>query len=155
MNGEGSWIPLTSEAVLYAGFSYELAVKVPGYFESRYRIDPEFYQDEFLLDAALIPFPGALEIHHNLDKLVLKVDGRKRLKDAGTSGGVQRFGKLELEPPVWKMPPGVYLLTWSGNGWEQEQKLTVRTGEKVVYRITADSEGKPKFSIDRRVFKDF
>jgi len=153
--GEGSWIPLTPETVLYAGNSYEITVKIPGYFESRYRVDPEFYQDEFLLDAALIPFPGALEVHHNLDKLVLKVDGKKNLNGGEMLGGVQRFGKLDLEPPVWNIPPGVYLLTWSGNGWEQEQKLTVNTGEKVVYRITADAGGTPKFSIDRRVFENY
>ncbi len=146
----GDWKVLRPDSGLYAGKIYELAVRIPGYYEEIYTISPEFYRNEYILDAALVPLPGELEIHHNLDRLELEIDHSRRLRNGEKDGKFQRLGKLELESPVRQIAPGVHNLTWSGIGWEQEQKLTVRSGERVIYRITMDADGTPRFSMDRK-----
>jgi len=150
---DGSRIPMNSKTEFYAGTRYNISIKIPGYYEALYTVSSEFYQDEYLLDASLIPYPGELEVHHNLEKLVLLVDHKKTIQGVRGYGRRQHFGKLELESDVWKIPPGVHLLSWSGRGWKQDQKLTVRSGEKVVFRVTMDSKGTAQFSIDRKTLE--
>ncbi|MDA3958848.1 serine/threonine-protein kinase, partial [Oceanispirochaeta sp.] len=152
-NSKGDWYPLTRDTTVVSGFTYQIKAGFPGYYESTFNISPEFYQDDLILEAALRPYPGQLDVHHNMDRLKLRVNGKKILQGGLWLDSKGRFGTLATEGNSWPLPPGIYELTWSGAGWKKHQKLTIRTGELVVYRITQDNQGLPHFDIDRRVME--
>ena len=145
---DGEWEPLSDDSLLLSGNRYLLGFSVPGYEEQTLELDLEFYEDELILDVELLALPGHLSVQHNLEKLSLKVNGKRRL--SREDGSVNKFGSLNMEGNYWDLSPGVYQLTWSGNGWSQEQKLTVRRGETVLYRIIPDESGEVRFDINRK-----
>ncbi len=140
------WRPLTDEAFLLTGQEYFLKFQISGYEEQFYHIPVRFYQNDLLLDVGLFPRSGRLAVNHNVEGLVLKVNGSSSL--SGQRGGMLRFGVLE-EKEVWDMEPGVYRLGWMGKDWTKMQKLTVRSGERVEITIRGDVRGKPDFRMNR------
>jgi hypothetical protein len=148
ISSDKGWEPLAEDSLLLSGDSYLLGFSVPGYEEQSLALDLDFYEDEVFLDIELIPQSGHLSVQHNLEKLSLRVNGKKRLRRE--DGSVNRFGSLNLEGNLWDLSPGVYRLDWSGSGWSQEQKLTIRGGETVVYRIMPDEEEGVRFEINRK-----
>ena len=145
---EGEWKPLAGGALLLSGHPYLLRFAVPGYCETVLELNTDFYEDEVVLDIALMPQSGSLSVGHNLEKLSLRVNGKKRLRRE--DGTINRFGLLDMEGEKWNLRPGVYQLHWSGDGWSEDQKLTIRGGETVLYRITSGLDGKPRFEINRK-----
>ncbi len=147
LSSEKGWEPLADDSLLLSGNSYLLGFSVPGYEEQTLELDLDFYENEVFLDVELMPLSGHLAVQHNLEKLSLKVNGKRQLRRE--DGSVNKFGTLNMEENDWDMSPGVYQLTWSGNGWSQEQKLTVRSGETVLYRIIPEGDGEVRFDINR------
>ena len=148
ISSEKGWEILPKDSLLLSGESYSLGFSVPGYEEQTVDLDLDFYEDEVILDIELIPRSGQLSVQHNLEKLSLTVNGKKRLRRE--DGTYNRFGALNMEGNLWNLSPGVYHLTWSGKGWSQDQELTVRGGETVIYRIIPDENGELRFEINRK-----
>lgn len=149
-NGEGEWLDFDEGSLILSGNTYHFKSALPGYYEREFSRTLRFFENELILHEELMPLPGKLVVHHNMERLGLKVDGRRTIIDSGGSGNVLKFGQLDMEGESWMLPPGVYQLQWTGRFSRQNQKLTVRSGEIVIYRITADKEGEPVFSMDRQ-----
>lgn len=152
-NSGGEWLPFRDGGMIFSGERYHFKLAVPGYYERSFSRTLNFYENELLLNEELLPLPGELIVHHNLEHLILEVNGHKRLYDGGAEASVHRFGSLNMEGESWLLAPGVYQLQWSGRFTEQRQKLTVRSGEIVVYRITSGKQGQPVFGMDRKEMK--
>ncbi|MDC7239046.1 MAG: serine/threonine-protein kinase [Spirochaetales bacterium] len=146
----GGWVPFSDGIVLFSGEEYSFKLSVPGYYEKEFTKALEFYENELFIHAELIPLPGKLVILHNLDQLSLKINGKRSLLSSGEDK--LHFGSLDIDGEEWLLDPGVYRISWKGNGWKQDQKLTVRSGEIVVYRIIpgAGDDKLPVFEMDRR-----
>ena len=147
-NSRGEWIPFDEGVVLLSGKTYSFMLSVSGYYEKEFSKSLEFYENELFIHAELLPLPGKLVVFHNLEKLNLRVNGKRSL--AASSEDTLHFGSVESEGDEWLMDPGVYRLSWKGEGWNQEQRLTVRSGEIVVYRILPGEDKLPVFEMDRR-----
>ncbi|QEN08522.1 serine/threonine protein kinase [Oceanispirochaeta crateris] len=147
-NGEFS--PLSEESMVVSGLEYLVKADLPGYYEAEFDIVLEFYQNSLILEAALKPLPGQLIVHHNMDSLSLKINNRKKIKGGNQSEDIEHFGSLNMEGGSWLLSPGIYELTWAGSGWKEKQKLTIRSEELVVFRITQDENDLPRFDIDRK-----
>ncbi len=90
-------------------------------------------------------------MRHNLENLRVVINSRRSLPSPVAEEGRQHFGAIPPDGGVWSLPPGVYRINWSGKGWTREQKLTVRSGERVIYHLQAAEEGQvPHFEMDRR-----
>jgi eukaryotic-like serine/threonine-protein kinase len=147
---EGAWLTFDEGIMIFSGATYNFKLALSGYYEIVFSRTLSFYENELLLNEELLPLPGRLSVHHNLERLILEVNGHKKLYIGGSDSSVLRFGSLDMEGESWLLPPGVYQLQWSGRFRDQLQKLTVRSEEIVVYRITLDEQGTPVFGMDRK-----
>lgn len=152
-DAEGAWIAFNEGSLIFSGASYNFKLSLPGYYERFFSRTLNFYENELQMNEVLFPLPGELIVHHNLERLILKINGHRKFYPGDVNSSVLRFGSLDMEGESWLLPPGVYQVQWSGKFSNQLQKLTVRSGEIVVYRITLDEQGSPVFSMDRKVME--
>ena len=136
----GSWVPFAGDIVssLKSGHTYQFRLEHDGYYPADYALAVYPFQSELLLDADLVPYPGALDLSATTRDIRVRLDGSDTYRAWGRAPHPAQIPRIGQQPSELRLSPGSHTLAARSGSLTGEHTFTVQPLMRLDLKIVPD-----------------